>query len=119
MYFNVYVFSWCTSKEETAWRTRLKREDKGSECVVESMGNAHDGQDNIVGTCDCLILSHVCFGMVTVRQLLLVSSVLYIWCTTKVCSLCKVLARNILGRALGFIYIGEYSEFGANHLFCF
>jgi hypothetical protein len=49
---------------------------------------------------------------VTVRQLLLVATVLYIWYTTKVSSLCTVLTRTILVHAVGVIYIGECSEFG-------
>jgi hypothetical protein len=54
--------------------------------------------------CGNLILSDACFWMVIVRQLLLVGTVLYIWYTTKVSSLCTVLTQSILDRALGFIY---------------
>jgi hypothetical protein len=73
----------------------------------------------LFGACGNLILSDACFGMVIVRQLVLIGTVLYIWYTTKVSSLCTVLTRGILDRALGFIYIGECSEFGTNHLHCF
>jgi hypothetical protein len=38
---------------------------------------------------------------------------------TEVSSLGTVLTWTILGHALGFIYIGECSEFGTNHLHCF
>jgi len=73
----------------------------------------------LFGACGNLILSDACFGVVVVRRLLLVGTVLYIWYTTDMSSLGMVLAWTILGRALGFIYFGEYSEFGTNHLHCF
>ena len=38
---------------------------------------------------------------------------------TEVSSLGTVLTWTILGHALGFIYIGECSEFGTNYLHCF
>jgi len=72
----------------------------------------------LFGACGNLILNDVCFGMVIVRQLLLVGTVLY--CTFGIpSSLCTVLTQSILDRALGFIYIGECSEFETNHLHCF
>jgi hypothetical protein len=73
----------------------------------------------LFGACGNLILSDVCFGMVIVRRLLLVGTVVYVWYTTKVSSLCTVLTGTILGRALGVIYFGECSGFGTNHLHCF
>lgn len=69
--------------------------------------------------CGNLNLCNACCGVVVVRQLLLVGTVLYVWYTTKVSSLGAVLTWTILGHALGFIYIGECSEFGTNHLHCF
>jgi hypothetical protein len=48
MYINVYVCSGGTIKEETAWQMRWQKQNKGSDCVMESMGNACNGQDDIV-----------------------------------------------------------------------
>jgi hypothetical protein len=48
MYFNVYVFSGAPPKKKQRGRRGGERRTKGLEYVMESMGNARNGQDDIV-----------------------------------------------------------------------